>query len=440
MNSKPLRFLLLFCVIALCLTTGASAADAYHDTLRNGDTTVLDTNSDTGYTVRIVDEEKLLSARELGLLSMTMRPLTDYGDAVFWSCSVSSDEQEKQLDRWQDEADGSTRSTCVIVINLQTWNVNMYTGGAIWRTVGDDKLQEISDSVIDYASAGEYYTCANEGFRRVYKMLSGGSETQPATEAAEKDPTPAAQAVRYTNPDTGCEVRIIDDSDLLTDEEEARLVTDMIPITDYGHIMFWSTDERSADAEIQAREKRASFYGRDSAGILSVNMADRKVVFHSDGAIYDAVSSSYARSITDNASGYASAGDYYGCAREVFEEVNRVLHGQAIAEPMKYISYVIIALMLAFVIVVGLAFGKRFNPLLRQNRHQAKVVGTGALLATQPIVAKKNTSARTWVKVVGIILMSLFSGDGSGSSGGSSGGGGGGGGSSGGGGGGSSSF
>ena len=233
---------------------------------------------------------------------------------------------------------------------------------------------------------------------------------------------------QYVNPDTGYEIRILDDADLLSADEEQKLIEDMKPITDFGHIMFWSTDSMSFEPEEQAKEKRASYYGRASAGILEINMSNRYITFHSDGKIYELVSESYARSITDNASHYASEQRYYDCAREVYAEAYEVLRGNHIAEPMKYISYTVIALMLAFVIVVGIVFGKRRNPLNRRSKQQAKYYGNGQMLASQPTFKKTGSDLRGWVVALIYILRFalIFSGGGS-DSGGKSGSGGGGG-------------
>ncbi len=448
MKNRPLRSLFLF--LTVCLTVafcipsvGAASGGKASDYLkkqtaiaaRSSKDTVRFTNSDNGFVVRIVDEEDLLTPREIMLLSNDISDLTDYGDVIFWSCSVTEEQQQEQLDIWQNEKDGSVRSTCIMVINFETGYIHIYTGGDFHRKTKQKKLQEITDGIIPYINDGEYYTAVKEGFSQVSYQVTGKQppKTEAATEPADKV-IPKDEAVRYENPDTGYQVMILDNADLISDIEEAMLADTMQPITEYGSIIFWSTNERTSDSEAQARKKRYSYYGYDSAGILAINMATRKVTFHADGAMYNAVSASDARSITDNVSHYASEKDYYTCAKEAFSQVLMRLRGQAIAEPMKYTSYVVISLMLAFVIVVGLVFG-RFNPLSKRNHKQANLYGSGTALASPPKIRKTGSETRAWVTVLMIFLSSLGPGGGGG---GRSGGGGGG--SSGGGGGGSSSF
>lgn len=436
---KHRLFRILFCllltgVMLIPLSLGVSAKSAedilYGPLRRDISKNYQYLDPKTGYRVSVIDEDDLIE--NTSLLAKVMEPITQYGDAIFWSCSVSEDEQVKQIDEWQDGED-KAKDSIVLVINLERGYLNLYSSGAIFRGVDEAKLKEISDEITSYASEGDFDSCARQGFLRVYSELSGEEATEPP---AETKPSDSIEAVRYINPSTGYEVRIQDDDDLLSAVEESMLADAMKPITDYGHIMFWSTAEGAPDAEIQAREKRASYYGRDSAGILAINMKNRKVVFHADGAMYDAVNASDARSITDNVSEYASSKNYYTCAREAFDQVLMRLQGQTIAEPMKYTSYVVIGLMLAFVIVVGLAFGP-LNPLSKKNKHPAKIFGAGRLLASEPMIRKTGSSTRTWVSILWIFLSSFSLGGGGSSGGGSSGGGGG---SSGGGGGGSSSF
>lgn len=400
---------------ALC----AAAADTARDIEKQYDYL----NGDSGYRICVMDEEELLDDKKM--LVETVKPLTDYCTVIFWSCAMSEDAQEAQVDEWQSGA--AAKDSFIIVLNMEENIYMLYTSGAAYRTVPSEKLSEISDSLHRELKQGDTDGMAISGFSQVYAAFSGEPLPKPVTDAG---------AVRYENPDTGYQAMILDDADLLTEEEEADLVLDMQPITEYGHIIFWSTRERASDAEIQAREKRYSYYGYDSAGVFAINMTNRKVVFHADGAMYEAVSASDARSITDNVSHYASEKNYYACAKEAYHQVLTRLKGQAIAEPMKITSGIVIGLMLAFVTVVWLAFGV-LNPLNKKNKHPAKIFGRGALLASEPDVRRTGSGTRTWVTVLWIIVSSF--GRGGGSSGGSSSGGGGGG-SSGGGGGGSSSF
>ncbi len=146
----------------------------------------------------------------------------------------------------------------------------------------------------------------------------------------------------YINPKTGYAVYIDDREDLLTEAEEKMLVTDMIPVTDYGGAAFISG--RSLDSKNTYR----SFFGTDSGTILLIDMGERWIRIFSDGLNYKYISSKYANLITDNCYSYASRGDYLGCAQKAFGEITRVLSGGRIAQPMRYITNFIAAVVLAF--------------------------------------------------------------------------------------------
>lgn len=187
------------------------------------------------------------------------------------------------------------------------------------------------------------------------------------------------RAADYTNPETEYQVMIIDELGLLSAEEKAALTEEMSPVTEYGHAIFWTTEEYTYDEINQARLKRKELYSFDSACVFAINMNVRKLTIQSYGTIYDYVNDSKARSITDNVSHYATSRDYYTCAKTAFGQIYQVVNGEKISEPMKYISYAVIAMMLGVIIALCLAFSKRFNPL-RRDYPRAKVTGSVNIL------------------------------------------------------------
>ena len=193
-------------------------------------------------------------------------------------------------------------------------------------------------------------------------------------------------AAQYTNPETSYQVMIIDELNLLSESEKTKLVEDMSPLTKYGHAVFWTTDLYAYDEIDQARQMRRNCYELDSASIFAINMNVRKLTIQSYGTLYNLVNDSTARSITDNVSHYATSKKYYDCAREAFGQIAELSRGGTIAEPMKYLSYVVISLMLGVIIALALAFSKTFNPL-RKSVAPPETVGSGTLM-TAPMTTK----------------------------------------------------
>ena len=206
----------------------------------------------------------------------------------------------------------------------------------------------------------------------------------------------AADRELYTNPETGFRVYILDEDDLLSSSEESRLLEEMKPITQYGHAIFWSTRESTHGDEIeQARLKRRAVTGMDSAGIFVINMSARKITFQSYGRIYEVITRSYARTITNNVSRYATDGDYYSCAANGFRQAFRLLEGERIAQPMKIVSYALIALMLGLLAAVLFVFGKRQNTVYKKLALPlSAAVTTGVLLRTDPTSRKSGQNRR----------------------------------------------
>ena len=179
---------------------------------------------------------------------------------------------------------------------------------------------------------------------------------------------PAAFAASvYTNPNTNYEVVIEDNADLLTDAEEQMLASDMIPLTEYGNIGFHSIDSNASSTSSYARSYYHAAFGTQSGTVFLVDMDNREIFIFSDGANYKVITKSKADVITDNVYRFASKGDYYGCASSAFEQMQTLLEGNRIAQPMKYVSNALLAIILGllinFIVIASLSKLKRANYL-----------------------------------------------------------------------------
>ena len=165
----------------------------------------------------------------------------------------------------------------------------------------------------------------------------------------------------YANPDTGFLVVVEDDAELLTEEQRRELAAVMESITAYGNVAFKTIDVNTASTESYARSFYQKRFGTDSGTLFLIDMDNRNIWIHSDGAVYGVITTANANTVTDNVYQYASRGDYYGCAAEAFRQINALLEGQRIARPMKYISNALLAMILALLINYGLVL--RFTGL-----------------------------------------------------------------------------
>ena len=161
-------------------------------------------------------------------------------------------------------------------------------------------------------------------------------------------------SIDYKNPDSGYIVVMDDRADLLTTSQERDLTEDMKPITTYGSVAFVSVDQNSSSTSSFARNYYYDLFGSGRGTIFVIDMDNRNIYIFSNGTVYEAITDTKAEVITDNTYRYASNEDYYGCAAEAYRQILTLLEGNRIAQPMKYISNALLALILAFLINFGI--------------------------------------------------------------------------------------
>ena len=157
----------------------------------------------------------------------------------------------------------------------------------------------------------------------------------------------------YVNPDTGYQTVIEDDAELLSEEEEAALQELLEEITAYGNVAFKTIDNNYMSTENYARSYYKDMFGTASGTLFLIDMDNRIIWIHSDGAVYKVITTAYANTITDNVYRYASDEEYFVCAQKAFEQMLSLLQGQKIAQPMKYISNGLLAIILALLLNYG---------------------------------------------------------------------------------------
>lgn len=166
--------------------------------------------------------------------------------------------------------------------------------------------------------------------------------------AAESGASSASYA--WNNPDTGYAVILEDEADLLNEEEESLLAVKMQGVTAYGNAAFRSISVNNSSTASYARNYYYELFGQNSGTLFLIDMDNRELYIFSNGAVNKIITSAYANTITDNVYRYASGGDYYRCASEAFTQINALLSGHRIAQPMKYICNALLSLILAALI------------------------------------------------------------------------------------------
>ena len=161
----------------------------------------------------------------------------------------------------------------------------------------------------------------------------------------------ADDTIRYMNPNNSFLVVIDDKADLLTDSQEEALLDVMIPLTEYGHIGFFSTNDNYTSPKYYVEEQSHNNFGRmHSQSAFLIDMDNREIFVYSDGSNYKVITNSKGSTIADNIYTYATAGDYYGCAYRAYEQMYKLLNGGKILEPMRYISAALISILAAMLV------------------------------------------------------------------------------------------
>ena len=158
-----------------------------------------------------------------------------------------------------------------------------------------------------------------------------------------------ASAVSASNEETGY-VYVLDDSaDFLTDSQENSLQKQLYDLTAYCNVAFVTTTEHSkSSTEDFAADYFDDIFGPHANGtIFVIDRCLNEIYLYSDGQAHKIITNSRARSITDNTYTYARDKDYYTCAYKVFAQIETLMQGKRIAEPMRYLCSALLAIVAA---------------------------------------------------------------------------------------------
>lgn len=199
----------------------------------------------------------------------------------------------------------------------------------------------------------------------------------------------------YTNPETGYRAVIEDEIDLLTEEQEQDLLADMIPLTEYTNVAFWSTEKAGSqsEAEYNSTEKKFELFGEKGNVVLCmIDMEYRYMDLGTWGMPERFIPSSTANSITDNVRSSLRNGMYYYAISSVFDQVKTKMEGGRIMEPMRYMS----------AIAIGIMSGLLFALLLTVYRRKTVISVYSAAAVAATLLLVNNAYMKSYVmKMIG---------------------------------------
>lgn len=171
-------------------------------------------------------------------------------------------------------------------------------------------------------------------------------------------------AEEYTSSDGN--IIIIDTCDLLTPEEEEKLVADMRPITEYGRVMF-ATGSTSDGAATSQELFHSVFYEGESAVLFYIDIGSRRLQIYSDGQIYNKISTSKANEITNSVYREAKSEKWYECASKAFHSILDCLDGKTVLRPMRYFQSFFLALAFASIIIYLWLYSSRKSLIISSD-------------------------------------------------------------------------
>ena len=155
----------------------------------------------------------------------------------------------------------------------------------------------------------------------------------------------------YTNSVTDYSVYYADDAGILSSDEIAKLVQEAEAATEYGNLVIYTAAVNPFGSDYdRLGHDICAYLGYESTTVILVDMQNRKLVLRNSGANESRISVGKSNVILDNNYKYATNGDYYKFFSKSIDQVNKVLKGARIAQPMKYVSNAFFAVVTALLI------------------------------------------------------------------------------------------
>ena len=167
------------------------------------------------------------------------------------------------------------------------------------------------------------------------------------------------------NSKTGYGAMVYDGAELFRDSEIDALLDEAYKLTEYADVFVVTVakGENTHGSTESATKKYGDdlylkYSNQDSCIMFIIDMHTRYIYVYRYGKAEKTLTSGKCDSITDNLYDYASDKEYYLCASKALDQIEKVLTGQRIAQPMKVASNLFIAFVVGFVIMYLIALGK----------------------------------------------------------------------------------
>ncbi|MBP5359426.1 MAG: TPM domain-containing protein [Treponema sp.] len=307
-------------------------------------------NDSTDFFAVIEDAADILTVEEEKKLIDYMSPITQWGDVAYYTFNENYGAPVKELaETYYQMMLAEEGSGTAFLVDVYNGDFYIFNGGAIGSVVDDELLMS---QVSDAASKGEYFKSASTAFDLMYYSISDtGLSVEPVKDFTVTTGT-EYQTLTYTNNETRYTAIVRDGANIMSDEEEKKLLDDIKALTQWGNAIVYTTYEGSGSSaeDFAATVYEDTFAPGENGAIFLIDMDRRWLQIHTDGSVNKIVTPNYCQSITDNVYKMATIGDYYSCVSEAFKQMTTLLEGGKISQPMKHASNALFAIIIAMII------------------------------------------------------------------------------------------
>ena len=203
-----------------------------------------------------------------------------------------------------------------------------------------------------------------------------------------------AAAETRTNETTGFKAVLDDSGSLLDAAQYDGVWSAMMPITEHCNVGFYTYGGESREyVANKATDWARKTFGKTCA-LFIIDMATRQLAVWSTDDVLNTLSQAKTYTITDNIYPYASRKQYAACAESAFNQINKVLKGEKVTGPMRYISNGLLALLGA-ILLAYLFISARMEQEVKVSLPEiaTATAGAGAVIASKTLSRKVRHSS-----------------------------------------------
>ena len=289
------------------------------------------TPTEVRYISYVDDEANMYSRESEEKFQKQTETFTKYGYFGIKTVIKHDNSLKEYAEEYYKERFGESSGT-ILVIDWHTRELCIYSSGYSHTIITDEEAERIINETKESFKGNELPNGTSKVLYEIYKLYNPTSEVTEETIGNFK-------------------LIIEDEAGLFTEQDITRLQDKMTALTKYGHIALHTVpvggNNYSSTADY-AENYYHNKFGTESGTVFIIDMDKRMIYIFSDGENYNVITDSKADIITDNIYKYATNKDYYSCAYTAFDQINTLLDGGKILEPMRHISNIFVAIILGF--------------------------------------------------------------------------------------------